>query len=74
LGKSRINEDAKLKRRKKAPGQRMVDSALHASIQRALAANDIPGAALLAEQALARGPADPLLLNLAAWRREEAGD
>nr|WP_295668601.1 tetratricopeptide repeat-containing sulfotransferase family protein [Sphingomonas sp.] len=52
----------------------MVDSALHASIQRALAANDIPGAALLAEQALARGPADPLLLNLAAWRREEAGD
>jgi tetratricopeptide (TPR) repeat protein len=45
-----------------------------ARIERALSANDIAAAAALAETALARGQVDPMLLNLAAWRREEAGD
>ena len=43
-------------------------------IERALAAGDIERAAALAEAALAAGPDDPMFLNLAAWRREEAGD
>ena len=43
-------------------------------IERALAANDVTGAAALAERALAAGQADPMMLNLAAWRREETGD
>jgi Tfp pilus assembly protein PilF len=54
-----------------APG---ADPAMRAQIERALAANDIAAAARLAEAALARGAADPVVLNLAAWRREEAGD
>ena len=45
-----------------------------AAIETALAAGDIAGAAELAERALAKGPPDAMLLNLAAWRREEAGD
>jgi tetratricopeptide (TPR) repeat protein len=56
----------------KAP--RPIDPAIQADIGRALAANDIAGAAAIAEAALARGHSDPTLLNLAAWRREEAGD
>jgi tetratricopeptide (TPR) repeat protein len=56
----------------KAP--RPIDPAIQADIGRALAANDIAGAAAIAETALARGHSDPTLLNLAAWRREEAGD
>ena len=43
-------------------------------IRRALAANDITQAAKLAEKALGRGMADPMILNLAAWRREENRD
>ncbi len=43
-------------------------------IDQRLAAGDIVGAAALAESALRAGVADPMLLNLAAWRREEAGD
>lgn len=43
-------------------------------IEAALAAGNIEGAAKLAESALALGQADPMTLNLAAWRREEAGD
>jgi tetratricopeptide (TPR) repeat protein len=43
-------------------------------IEQALAANDIVRAAALAETALATGRNDPMLLNLAAWAREEAGD
>lgn len=43
-------------------------------IARSLAMGDIAGAALLAGKALAAGLVDPLLLNLAAWQREEAGD
>jgi Tfp pilus assembly protein PilF len=53
---------------------RRLDPALRGRIEQALAANDITGAAALAETALADGQIDPILLNLAAWRREEAGD
>lgn len=45
-----------------------------AAIEQRLASGDIAGAAALAEAALKAGSADPMLLNLAAWRREEAGD
>lgn len=45
-----------------------------ASIERLLAAGDIAGAAAIAEQALGEGASSPMLLNLAAWRREEDGD
>lgn len=45
-----------------------------AAIDKALAAGDIARAAELAETALANGQPEALLLNLAAWRREEAGD
>lgn len=44
------------------------------TIEQALSAGDIALAAKLAERALAAGKVDPLVLNLAAWRREEAGD
>jgi Tfp pilus assembly protein PilF len=47
---------------------------LRSRIERALAANDVPQAAVLAETALSRGQVDPMVLNLAAWRREEEGD
>ena len=45
-----------------------------ARIEHALAAGHIEQAAILAERALAAGRIDPLILNLAAWRKEEAGD
>ncbi|OYY91204.1 MAG: hypothetical protein B7Y45_04230 [Sphingomonas sp. 28-66-16] len=45
-----------------------------AKIERLLAAGDVAGAAMLAERALAAGQVSPLILNLAAWRKEEAGD
>jgi Tfp pilus assembly protein PilF len=60
--------------RRKPPKPVSASPALRTRIERALAANDIAGAAKLAEDALARGAADPMVLNLAAWRREEAGD
>jgi len=44
------------------------------AIERALAAGDIAGAARLAAAALAAGARAPVLVNLAAWAREEAGD
>lgn len=47
---------------------------LRQQIERALAANAIPRAAKLANAALDRGASDPLVFNLVAWRREEAGD
>ncbi|MEG8053509.1 tetratricopeptide repeat protein [Sphingomonas aerolata] len=47
---------------------------MRAKIERALAGNAIAQAAKFAETALARGDADPMILNLVAWRREEAGD
>ncbi len=43
-------------------------------IDQALAAGDVAQAAQLAERELAAGRPDPLVLNLAAWRKEEAGD
>ncbi|WP_159982522.1 MULTISPECIES: tetratricopeptide repeat-containing sulfotransferase family protein [unclassified Novosphingobium] len=46
----------------------------HAAIENALAAGDIARAAELAEAALAKNETNALFLNLAAWRREEAGD
>lgn len=52
----------------------MADRSARMAIERALAANDIQRAAMLAEAAIERGGADPMLLNLAAWRREEAAD
>ena len=45
-----------------------------AQIEQALAAGDIEHASTLAERELAAGRVDPLALNLAAWRLEEAGD
>jgi tetratricopeptide (TPR) repeat protein len=51
-----------------------LDPARRARIEQALAQGDIERAATLAETALRAGRADPMVLNLAAWRREEAGD
>lgn len=60
-------------RRRAKPGRADV-ATNRATIERALAAGDVPRAAALAEAALAAGASDPMILNLAAWRREEAGD
>jgi Tfp pilus assembly protein PilF len=54
--------------------RRGLDPARRARIEQALAAGDIQRAAAAAEAALAAGQSDPMALNLAAWRREEAGD
>ncbi|CAN5643070.1 sulfotransferase [soil metagenome] len=43
-------------------------------IEQALATGDVVQAAVLATSALAAGQVDTLILNLAAWRKEEAGD
>jgi Tfp pilus assembly protein PilF len=51
-----------------------LDPARRARIEQALAQGDIERAATVAEVALAAGQSDPMVLNLAAWRREEAGD
>jgi Tfp pilus assembly protein PilF len=51
-----------------------LDPARRARIEQALGQGDIERAARVAEVALAAGQVDPLVLNLAAWRREEAGD
>lgn len=53
---------------------RAVDPVTRAKIERALATNAIADAARIAAAALARGQMDPMVLNLAAWQREEAGD
>jgi tetratricopeptide (TPR) repeat protein len=45
-----------------------------AQIEQALGQGDIVGAAALAEKALAAGLSNPMILNLAAWSREETGD
>ncbi|MBA3675844.1 MAG: sulfotransferase [Sphingosinicella sp.] len=54
------------------------DTALHRSriarIEQALGRGDIAQAATIAAVALAAGQVDPMVLNLAAWRCEEAGD
>lgn len=59
---------------KKAKPAKALDPARRARIEEALAQGDIARAATIAEVALAAGQPDPLVLNLAAWRREEAGD
>ena len=59
---------------KKAKPARPLDPARRARIEEALAQGDIMRAATVAEIALAAGQSDPMVLNLAAWRREEAGD
>jgi tetratricopeptide (TPR) repeat protein len=51
-----------------------LDPARRARIEQALSEGDIRRAATMAEVALAAGQSDPMVLNLAAWRREEAGD
>jgi tetratricopeptide (TPR) repeat protein len=61
-------------RNKKAKPAKALDPARRARIEQALAQGDIERAAMAAEDALAAGEADPMVLNLAAWRREEAGD
>ena len=58
----------------KKPGNAKLQAARRARIEQALGQGDIEGAASLAEIALAAGQEEPMLLNLAAWRREEAGD
>jgi tetratricopeptide (TPR) repeat protein len=58
----------------KPAGRARVDPARLARIEQALAQGDIQRAAAMAEAALAAGQVDPMVLNLAAWRREEAGD
>ena len=60
--------------RAKPHGASAIRRARVARIEQALAAGDVSGAAQLAEAALAAGQGDPIILNLAAWRREEAGD
>jgi tetratricopeptide (TPR) repeat protein len=52
----------------------LTDPHLFQKIDEALRNNDLERAATIAEAALADGMRDPMLLNLAAWRREEAGD
>ncbi|MEA3051752.1 MAG: hypothetical protein QOG72_655 [Sphingomonadales bacterium] len=61
--------------KKAKPARRAaLDPARRARIEQALAQGDIERAATVAEVALAAGQSDPMVLNLAAWRREEAGD
>lgn len=50
------------------------DATDRAKIEQALSIGDIERAAVLAERAVALNRIDPLILNLAAWRKEEAGD
>ncbi len=52
----------------------MIAAATQHRIEQALDHGDIVRAAAFAETALAAGEVDPLLLNLAAWAREEAED
>jgi tetratricopeptide (TPR) repeat protein len=56
------------------PAGKTLDPGRRAKIEQALADGDVARAAKYAEGALAVGQVDPLVLNLAAWRREEAGD
>ena len=51
-----------------------IDPAVQLQIEQALVERDIARAADVAEKALGEGQRHPMLLNLAAWKREEAGD
>ena len=64
----------RIKKAKLAKRAASLDPAKRTRIEQALARGDIKGAASIAEAALAAGQVDPLILNLAAWRREEAED
>jgi tetratricopeptide (TPR) repeat protein len=59
---------------KKSKTAKALDPARRARIEEALAQGDIVRAATIAQTALAAGQSDPMVLNLAAWRLEEAGD
>ena len=61
-------------RKKRGVGSAELQRSRRSRIERALAAGDIQGAASIAEVALAAGQVDPVILNLAAWQREEAED
>ncbi len=63
-----------MKKKPSRRGDRPPAPDLKAAIEAALARGDIADAARRAEGALAAGMTDPMLLNLAAWAREEAGD
>lgn len=52
----------------------MIEQFTRRQIDTALEHNDVDRAAVIAEGAIREGQRDPMLLNLAAWRREEAGD
>ncbi|WP_372888800.1 sulfotransferase [Sphingomonas sp.] len=60
-------------KRRRTPGA-PVSAGARAGLEQALAAGNIERAAKLAESELAAGRADPLVLNLCAWLKEEAGD
>ena len=51
-----------------------IDPAVRQSIEQALVERDINRAAAIAEEALGQGQRDPMLLNLAAWKHEEASE
>ena len=51
-----------------------IDPATLQSIEQALVERDIARAADLAETAIGEGQRDPMLLNLVAWKQEEAGE
>ena len=51
-----------------------IDQGTRQAIEQALVERDIARAAGLAETALEQGQRDPMLLNLAAWKLEEAGE
>jgi tetratricopeptide (TPR) repeat protein len=53
---------------------RPIDPTVRQSIEQALVERDIGRAASLAQDALVKGQRDPMLLNLAAWKREEEGE
>ncbi len=65
---------AKRVNRPKSAASRAAQASRRAGIEQALASGDIARAAALAESELKAGRADPMVLNLVAWQREEAGD
>jgi len=62
-----------MSRQPSSRGRSRTDPLVSERIEQALAANDIARAATIAQRALANGRVDPMILNLAAWQKEEAG-
>lgn len=60
--------------KKRRPRLSSAQIVAHGRIDEALAAGDIEHAAMLAERELTAGRINPLVLNLAAWRKEENRD